>query len=68
MVDAEQAAPSVASMSLHMGLAVFDGMMAYGNGDRFHVLRLQRHIARFLSGSEKFGFGPKWSKDTPPRI
>jgi branched-chain amino acid aminotransferase len=63
IVDAGKAAPSIASMSLHYGLAVFEGMRAYGNGNHFHVVRLARHVNRFLTGSTRLGFAPNWSYD-----
>lgn len=52
--------PSIASMSLHMGLAVFDGIMAYGNGSAFHILKLEAHLKRFLKGSAQLGFASRW--------
>ena len=63
VVDSDAASPSIASMSLHMGLAVFDGMMAYGNGAAFHVLRKRKHVERLVSGASNLGFAPRYSVD-----
>jgi len=46
-----------------MGLAVFDGMMAYGNGAAFHVLRKRKHVERLVSGASNLGFAPRYTVD-----
>jgi branched-chain amino acid aminotransferase len=51
LVPRELAAPSVASNNLHLGTSVFDGLMAYWNGDRHHLHEVEAHIARFCAGT-----------------
>jgi branched-chain amino acid aminotransferase len=59
--DREGGAPSVASISFHLGTGVFDGMMAYWNGDHYHVLRAEEHVHRFIRGSARMGLSVPWS-------
>lgn len=59
----EGGAPSVASISFHLGTGVFDGMMAYWNGDHYHVLRAEEHFDRFRRGAAKMGLEVPWSVD-----
>lgn len=59
----EGGAPSVASISFHLGTGVFDGMMAYWNEDHYHVLRAEQHFDRFRRGSAKMGLEVPWSVD-----
>ncbi|MDJ0619134.1 MAG: aminotransferase class IV [Calothrix sp. MO_192.B10] len=46
IVPREQADPSVASYSLHLGIGVFDGIRAFWNGDRYYIHALDAHIER----------------------
>lgn len=57
----EGGAPSVASISFHLGTGVFDGMMAYWNGDHYHVLRAEEHFDRFRRGAARMGLEVPWS-------
>ena len=61
LVEREQAAPSIASHSLHLGIGVFDGIMAYWNGDRYYIHHLDAHLDRLRNGSTKMGLGFSWS-------
>ncbi len=61
LVEREQAAPSVASHSLHLGVGVFDGIMAYWNGDRYYIHRLEAHLDRLRNGATKMGLQFSWS-------
>jgi branched-chain amino acid aminotransferase len=61
LVEREQAAPSIASHSLHLGIGVFDGIMAYWNGDRYYIHRLEAHLDRLRNGSTQMGLGFSWS-------
>lgn len=59
----EEAAPSIASASLHLGICVFDGMMAYWNRDHYYILRAEDHLARFRQGADRMGLALPWSVD-----
>jgi len=59
--DREKGAPSVASISFHLGTGVFDGMMAYWNRDHYHVLRADEHLDRFRRGAACMGLPIPWS-------
>lgn len=61
IVEREQASPSVASNCLHLGIAVFDGMMAYRNGDRWNVHRETEHLERFVAGASRMDLDARWS-------
>jgi branched-chain amino acid aminotransferase len=63
MVEREAGAPSIASISFHLGLGVFDGMMAYWNRDRYYVHRIDEHLRRFRAGAERMGMTIPWSDD-----
>lgn len=63
LVQREQAAPSIASHSLHLGIGVFDGIMAYWNGDRYYIHRLTAHLDRLRNGSTQMGLGFSWSNE-----
>jgi branched-chain amino acid aminotransferase len=62
LVDREAAAPSIASHSLHLGIGVFDGMMAYWNGDHHLVFRQAAHLSRFRAGAARMGLEVRWSE------
>jgi branched-chain amino acid aminotransferase len=59
--DRERGAPSVASISFHLGTGVFDGMMAYWNHDHYHILRAEDHLDRFRRGAACMGLPVPWS-------
>ncbi len=61
LVQREEAAPSIASHSLHLGIGVFDGIMAYWNGDHYYVHRLSAHLDRLRHGAVQMGLGFSWS-------
>jgi branched-chain amino acid aminotransferase len=63
IVNREDGAPSVASASFHLGTSVFEGMMAYWNGDHYNILRSETHLTRFRRGAERMGLGFSWSND-----
>lgn len=46
VVPREQANPSVASYSLHLGIGVFDGIRAFWNTDHYYIHALQEHLTR----------------------
>lgn len=57
----EQGAPSVASISFHLGTGVFDGIMAYWNHDHYYVHRVEEHLIRFRHGASRMGLAFHWS-------
>lgn len=59
--DREQGAPSVASISFHLGTGVFDGIMAYWNRDHYYIHRAEDHLIRFRQGSACMGLVVPWS-------
>jgi branched-chain amino acid aminotransferase len=61
--DREEGAPSVASVSFHLGTSVFDGMMAYWNRDHYHLHRAEAHLVRFREGAKRMGLVLPWSID-----
>lgn len=61
IVSREAGAPSIASISFHLGTNVFDGMMAYWNSDHFHVLRAEEHFVRFREGAARMGLAFPWT-------
>lgn len=63
LVEREQAAPSIASHSLHLGIGVFDGIMAYWNGDHYYIHRLEAHLDRLRHGSTQMGLGFSWTNE-----
>lgn len=63
LVEREQAAPSIASHSLHLGVGVFDGLMAYWNSDRYYIHRPDAHLDRLRNGSTQMGLGFSWSNE-----
>lgn len=62
IVPRQQADPSVASNTLNLGTAVFDGIMAYWNRDHWLVHRGGEHVRRFLDGSRKMGLDQSWTE------
>jgi branched-chain amino acid aminotransferase len=59
----ENGAPSVASISFHLGTGVFDGLMAYWNRDHYYIHRGEQHMARFRDGAARMGMPIRWSVD-----
>lgn len=59
----ENGAPSVASINFHLGTSVFDGMMAYWNGDHYYIHHAEDHLVRFRQGSARMGLNISWSVD-----
>jgi branched-chain amino acid aminotransferase len=59
----EQAGPSIASHTLHYGVGVFDGVMAYRNEDHYYIHFAEEHMARLLSSCAAVGLKVKWSVD-----
>src|ERR1700722_89938 len=57
----EGGAPSVASISFHLGTGVFDGMMAYWNQDHYYFHRAEDHLARFRQGAARMGLPIPWT-------
>jgi branched-chain amino acid aminotransferase len=63
LVPREQGAPSLASSTFHMGTGVFDGIMAYWNGDHFHLHRVEEHLVRFKTGAARMDLPFPWALD-----
>jgi branched-chain amino acid aminotransferase len=61
--DREEGAPSVASISFHLGTGVFDGIMAYWNRDHYYLHRAEDHLDRFRRGAACMGLVFDWSID-----
>ncbi|HEY9690927.1 MAG TPA: aminotransferase class IV [Oculatellaceae cyanobacterium] len=61
LVEREQAAPSIASHSLHLGIGVFDGIMAYWNGNHYYIHCLDAHLDRLRNGATQMGLEFPWS-------
>jgi branched-chain amino acid aminotransferase len=59
----EAGAPSVASISFHLGTGVFDGLMAYWNGDGYYLHCAEEHLVRFRLGAARMGLEFSWSVD-----
>jgi branched-chain amino acid aminotransferase len=59
----ECGAPSVASISFHLGTGVFDGMMAYWNQDHYYIHRVEDHLVRFRQGAARMGLCIPWTVD-----
>jgi branched-chain amino acid aminotransferase len=64
VVPLEDAAPSVASITLHTGTGVFDGIMAYWNEDHFHLFRAEDHFRRFVEVCDKMGLSSPWDMES----
>jgi branched-chain amino acid aminotransferase len=60
LVTREEAAPSISSISLHMGTGVFDGLMAYWNKDHFYLHQSREHLERFKLGAARMGLEFPW--------
>src|SRR5215831_1438377 len=57
----EAGAPSIASINFHLGTSVFDGMMAYWNGDHYYIQHAEEHLVRFQQGAFRMGLRFTWS-------
>jgi len=57
----EAGAPSIASISFHLGTGVFDGLVAYWNRDHYYLHRAQEHLLRFQQGSARMGLAIPWT-------
>src|SRR5262245_64637402 len=57
----EEGAPSVASVSFHLGTGVFDGLMAYWNGDHYYLHCVEEHLSRFKTGATRMGLHFDWT-------
>jgi len=60
LLPREQGAPSLASSTFHMGTGVFDGLMAYWNGDRYRLHRVEEHLVRFKTGAARMDLPFPW--------
>lgn len=63
LVPREDAAPSVASSNLHLGTSVFDGLMAYWNGDGHHLHEVAAHAERFCAGARRMRLPIAWGPE-----
>ena len=61
--EREEGAPSVASVSFHLGTGVFEGLMAYWNRDHYYLHRAEEHMVRFREGAACMGLAFPWSAD-----
>ncbi len=61
IVQREVGAPSVASISFHLGTGVFDGLMAYWNGNHYYLHRAEEHLVRFRAGAQRMGMSIPWT-------
>jgi branched-chain amino acid aminotransferase len=59
----EEGAPSVASISFHLGTGVFDGLIAYWNHGHYYLHRAEEHLDRFRRGAACMGLIVPWSVD-----
>ncbi|MFE6054269.1 aminotransferase class IV [Kitasatospora sp. NPDC056446] len=63
LAERRSADPSVASNTLHLGIAVFDGLMAYRNGGSWYLHRGIEHVRRFTTGAARMDLALPWSAD-----
>lgn len=61
LVPQEEAAPSVASHSLHYGVGIFDGLRAYWNQDHYSLYFGTAHLERFTASCQRLGLILEWS-------
>ncbi|MBZ8181974.1 aminotransferase class IV [Oscillatoria salina] len=61
IIPREQAAPSIASHSLHLGIGVFDGLRAFWNGDRYYIHALDDHLTRLQENARTLEMEIPWS-------
>jgi branched-chain amino acid aminotransferase len=67
LCEREVGAPSVASISFHLGIGVFDGLMAYWNDGRYYLHHCEDHLTRLCAGSATMGLQIPWSIDEMTR-
>ncbi|WP_240157762.1 aminotransferase class IV [Pseudonocardia broussonetiae] len=60
VVPHHSADPSVASNTLHLGIAVFDGCVAYWNDDHWHQHLMREHMERFHRGAARMDLALPW--------
>ena len=63
IIPREQANPSIASHSLHLGIGVFDGIMAYWNHGHYYIHEVNAHLTRFKQNSHNMGLKFSWSEE-----
>lgn len=61
IAERQEASPSISSVSLHLGIGVFDGLMAYWNGDHYYIHKGTEHFTRFCEGSARMNLRFPWS-------
>lgn len=61
MIGINEASPSIASISLHMGTGVFDGMMCYWANGSHHIFRGADHFDRWIASSARMNMPVPWS-------
>lgn len=61
ITERENGAPSIASISFHLGTGVFDGLMAYWNRDHYYLHRAEDHLERFRTGARRMALAIPWS-------
>jgi len=61
LVEREVGAPSVASISFHLGTGVFDGLMAYWNSGHYYLHKMEEHLCRFKAATERLGLFHQWT-------
>jgi branched-chain amino acid aminotransferase len=63
IVSRETGAPSVASISFHLGTGVFDGLIAYWNDDHYYIHCAEPHMRRFKAGAARMSMDFPWTVD-----
>jgi branched-chain amino acid aminotransferase len=63
LLECGAVAPSIASISFHMGTGVFDGLMAYWNGDHYYLHEAAAHFDRLIVGAEHMGLPIPWTTE-----
>ncbi len=61
LLPAGATSPSIASISLHMGTGVFDGLMAYWTGAEHLLFRANDHFSRFAQSAKNMGMPFEWT-------
>lgn len=61
IVPTGEADPSIASNTLHLGISVFEGIMAYWNGDHWNVHCRTDHLRRFHGGAGRMDLTMRWT-------
>jgi branched-chain amino acid aminotransferase len=63
IVATAKADPSIASNTLHLGISVFEGIMAYWNRDHWYIHRRDEHLRRFVGGAGRMDLVTPWGVD-----